>query len=78
LFSTISTFVVVSGTWIIGCGPSGVGTAPSSKEHVVEIYSKETGSTQLKDASRLGKNVQGPQSIKSKLFKRGEAPPVTP
>jgi hypothetical protein len=72
-FSTISTLAVVSGTWMIGCGPSGVGTAPSSKEQVAEIYSKDEGTGQLKTK---GKNIQGPQSIKRKLFKPGEPPPA--
>jgi hypothetical protein len=76
VFSAISTLAVVSGTWMIGCGSSGVGSAPSSKEHVVEIYSKENESSQLKNRTRVGKNVQGPQSIKSKLFKPGDAPPA--
>jgi hypothetical protein len=77
VFATISTLAVVSGTWMIGCGPSGVGTAPSSKEQVAEIYSKENGSRQLKNPPKVGgKNVPGPQSIKSKLFKPGESPPA--
>jgi hypothetical protein len=76
VFSTISTLVVISCAWTIGCGTSGVGSAPSNKEHVVEIYSKEDGSGQLKTKSRAGKNIQGPQSIKAKLFKPGDAPPA--
>jgi hypothetical protein len=75
VFSAISAIAVVSGTWMIGCGPSGVGSAPSSREHVVEIYSKENGASQIKNARKIGKNVQGPKSIKSKIFKGGDTTP---
>jgi hypothetical protein len=75
VFAAISTLAVVSGTWVVGCGPSGVGSSPSSKEHIVEVVTKQDSASQLKNSRKPGKNVQGPKSIKTKIFKGDDGTP---
>ncbi len=69
-FSTLSTLALVGGLGMSGCGPSEVGSAPSSKGQVSEFLNKEQGSQIA--GQKPGK---GPQSIKSKLFKAGGSSP---
>lgn len=72
-FSTLTTLALIGGLWMSGCGPSEVGSAPSSKGQVTEFLNKEQGS------QIAGKKAgTGPQSIKSKLFKGAGSSPKAP
>lgn len=72
--STSSALVVVGASWLAGCGPEGVGSAPSSKAQVSEFLSKESEKDQLTKQGKLGKNIQGPKNIKSRLIKADTKP----
>lgn len=65
--TVLSASFVLGASWLAGCGPSGVGSTPSNKQEVSDYLSKHPEAGQLKGV-KPGANVQGPRSIKSKLF----------
>jgi hypothetical protein len=67
LVTVLSGMVTLGASWLAGCGPSGVGTTPSTKKEVSEFLSKQSEADQIK-GGRPGKKFQGPKNIKSKIF----------
>ena len=67
LVTALSGMVALGASWLAGCGPSGVGSAPSTSKEVSEYFAKQSGTEQIK-GRRPGKNFQGPKSVRSERF----------
>jgi hypothetical protein len=69
VLKALGCLAVASELLIVGCGPPGVGSSPSSKDQMKEFYAKG-GQSQVVRRGRgtIGKNVGGPSNIKQRVF----------
>jgi hypothetical protein len=70
LFNALGGLAVASGLMIVGCGPAGAGSNPSSKAQMKEFYANEAQKSPQMRVGRSGRagKVAAPKNIKGKLF----------